>query len=343
MQKVQRENDEREEFLFQQKKLAEAQAKAQAEDEDAKWKKSKLEYLRYSDQSERGCITPRMRFFRKAYQAEFEILMDKRAKRRAQRVNRISASNLKPTDVTVEVTEAQPSTSVTNEVDVEAERVQPSASVLQSVAVQTMEAQPLTPVTNVVEVEAARVQPSTSVTNEVEVEAARVQPSTSVTNDPISEVANTRIPMSNNAIVEATNAQPSLPSPKDVSVESGQHYSPMSVDVSLESGRHYSPMSVDVSMESAENVLLSPSISSMSGVSSLRVGHVKSSRNRIPQPYTIRSRARSPAEGDGFMPDQDKEMAMLEEAAKNVPVFNLPANFSSTKNVGHSLTSNFFN
>jgi len=43
------------------------------------------------------------------------------------------------------------------------------------------------------------------------------------------------------------------------------------------------------------------------------------------------------------MPDQDKEIAMLEEAAKNVPVFNLPANFSFTKNVGHSLTSNFFN
>ena len=196
--------------------------------------------------------------------------------------------------------------------DVEAARVRPSAPVLQSVAVQTMEAWPLT-----------------SVTDEVEVEAARVQPSTSVPNDPISEVANTQIPMSvsNNAIVEATNAQPSLPSPKDVSVESG---------------RHYSPMSVDVSLESAENVLLSPSISSTSGASSLRVGHVKSSRNRIPQPYTIRSRARSPAEGDGFIPDWDKEMAMLEEAAKNVPDFNLPANFSFTENVGHSSTSNFF-
>ena len=195
--------------------------------------------------------------------------------------------------------------------DVEAARVRPSAPVLQSVAVQTMEAWPLT-----------------SVTDEVEVEAARVQPSTSVPNDPISEVANTQIPMSvsNNAIVEATNAQPSLPSPKDVSVESG---------------RHYSPMSVDVSLESAENVLLSPSIPSTSGASSLRVGHAKSSRNRIPQPYTIRSRARSPAEGDGLMPDRDKEMAMLEEAAKNVPDFNLPANFSFTKNVGHSTTNNF--
>ena len=48
------------------------------------------------------------------------------------------------------------------------------------------------------------------------------------------------------------------------------------------------------------------------------------SRNNIPAPYAIHSRARSPAEGDGFMPDRDKEMAMLEEAAKNVPVFNLP-------------------
>ena len=149
-------------------------------------------------------------------------------------------------------------------------------------------------------------------------------------NDPISEVVNIQIPMSasNNAIVEATNAQPLLPSPKDVSVESG---------------RHYSPMSVDVSMESAETVLLSPSISSTSSASFLRVGHVKSSRNCIPQPYTICSRARSPAEGDGFMSDRDKEMAMLEEAAKNVPDFNLPENFSFTKNVGHSSTSNFFN
>ena len=338
MQKLQREHDERQEFLLQQKKIADAQAK----DEDAKREKSKLEYSRFSNQSERGCITPRMCFFQKVYQAEFKRLMDKSAERRAQRVNRTSASNLVPTDVTVEVTEAQPSTSMTNEVDVEAARVQPSASVLQSVAVQTMEDQPSASVLQSVAIQTMEDQPLASVTNVVEVEAARVQPSTSVTNDLISEVANTRIPMSNNAIVEATNAQPSLPSPKDVSVESGRHYSPMSVDVSVESGRHYSPMSVDESMESAETVLLSPSISSTSGASSLRVGHVKSSRNRIPQPYTIRSRARSPAEGDGFMSDQDKEIAMLEEAAKNVPDFNLPENFSFTKNVSHSSTSNFF-
>ena len=89
--------------------------------------------------------------------------------------------------------------------------------------------------------------------------------------------------------------------------------------------------------------IISPSICSTSGASSLRVSNVKSSRNHIPQPYTIRSSARSPAEGDGFMPDRDKEMAMLEEAAKNVPVFNLAANSSFTKNVGHSSTSNFFN
>jgi len=151
-----------------------------------------------------------------------------------------------------------------------------------------------------------------------------------VPNDLISEVANIQIPMSvsNNAIMEATNAQPLLPSPKDISVESGQHYS---------------PMSMDVSMKSAENILLLPSISSTSGASSLCVGHVKSSQNHIPQPYTICSRARSPAEDNGFMPDQDKEMAMLEETTKNVPNFNLPENFSFTKNVGHSSTSNLFN
>jgi len=39
---------------------------------------------------------------------------------------------------------------------------------------------------------------------------------------------------------------------------------------------------------------------------------------------------------------RDKEIAMLEETAKNVPAFNLPANFSFTENVGHSTTSNFF-
>ena len=369
-EKVNRENNEWEEFL-RQKKILKAQAKAQAKaDHDKlaaehnKLKAFEQEYLEkllgkpisfwskpnlpspdlppnFLSSQDGSSLTQddlldwngggkklqqmlEMRVFSKKYQAEFKRL-NRRAKRRAQRVNRISASNSVPTDMTVEVTEVQPSTSMT---DVEAARVRPSAPVLQSVAVQTMEARPLT-----------------SVTNEVEVEAARIQPSTSVPNDPISEIANIQIPMSmsNDAIVEATNAQPSLPSPEDVSVESGRHYSPMSVDVSLESGRHYSPMSVDVSMESTENVLLSPSISSTSGASSLRVGHVKSSRNRTPRPYTICSRARSPAEGDRFIPDRDKEMAMLEEAAKNVPDFNLPANFSFTENVGHSSTSNFFN
>jgi len=247
------------------------------------------------------------------------------AKRKTQRVK---ASSSVP-----KATEAQPSTSTTDE---EAARVQPStpAPILKSVAIQTMEAQ---------------------------VEAARVQPST---NDAISEVTNTQVPVSvsNNTIAEEMNAQPSPSSPKDASMESGRHTSPMSVDVSVESGRRTSPMSVDVSMESAENVLLSPSTSmgapppriqndcfsvasgplSTSGASSLRVGHVKSSRNHTPRPYTIRSSARSLAEGDGFTSDRDKEMAMLEEAAKNVPLFNLPANFSFAENVGHSTTSNFF-
>jgi len=240
------------------------------------------------------------------------------------------------------------------------QRVKASSSVLKAT-----EAQPSAPkIRSVasVAVQTTQTQPSTSVTDEVNVEAARVQPSTSVPNDVISEVAHTQIPVSvsNNTIVEEMNAQPSPPPSKDASMESGRHTSPMSVDVSVESGRHTSPMSVDVSMESAENVLLSPSTSmgappliqndcfsvasgplSTSGASSLRVGHVKS-RNHIPRPYTIRSSARSLAEGDGFMSDRDKEMAMLEEAAKNVPLFNLPANFSFTKNVGHSTTSNFF-
>jgi len=241
------------------------------------------------------------------------------------------------------------------------QRVKASSSVLKAT-----EAQPSAPkIRSVasVAVQTTQTQPSTSVTNEVNVEAARVQPSTSVPNDAISEVTNTQVPVSvsNNAIVEATNAQPSPPTLKDVSIESGRHTSPMSVDVSMESGRHTSPMSVDVSMESVENVLLSPSMSmgappppiqndcfpvvsgplSTSGASSLRVGHMKSSRNHIPRPYTVRSRARSPTKGDGFMLGRDKEIAMLEETAKNVPVFNLPANFSFTENVGHYATSNF--
>jgi len=287
-EKVNRENDERKDFLWQ-KKILEAQAKVYAEADHDELEALKQEHLKeFLDKPDSPDLSD---------SPDLPSLL----------LYSQDSSLLNQDDL----------------LDVEAARVQLSAPVFQSVAVQTMEA----------------------VTNEVEVEALRVQPSISVPNDPISEVANIQIPMSvsNNAIVEATNAQPLLPSSKDVSVESGRHYSPMSVDVFVESGRHYSPMSVDVSMESAETVLLSPSISLTSGASSLCVGHVKSSRNRIPQPYTIRSRARFPAEGDSFMSDQDKEMAMLEEATKNVPDFNLPANFSFTKNVSHSLTSNFFN
>jgi len=270
----------------------------------------------------------RMLFFQKTYQAEFDRLMIKEAKKKGKGKRKAKTPPSVPEDMSVEATEAQPSTSTANEVDIGAVRVQPPTRILKNAAVQAVEAQPSIPLTN-----------------EVEVEAARVQPSTSVPNDAISEVVNIQIPMSasNNAIVEATNAQPSSPSPNNVSMESGWHTS---------------PMSVDVSMESAENALLSPSKSmgvptppiqndcfsvasgpsSTSGTSSLRVGHVKSSRSH--RPYTIRSRTRSSTEGDDFMLDRDKEIAMLEEAAKNVPVFNLPANFSFTENVGHSTTSN---
>jgi len=41
------------------------------------------------------------------------------------------------------------------------------------------------------------------------------------------------------------------------------------------------------------------------------------------------------------MLDRDQERAMLEEAAKNAPAFNLPANFGFTDKVGHLTTSNF--
>jgi len=196
--------------------------------------------------------------------------------------------------------------------------------------------------------EVANVQSSTLVT-----EAVEAQPSISVPNDVISEAAETQpsVSMPHHATAEVTNTRPPPSSPEDVSMESVR---------SDESDGRGSPMSVDVSMESAGNVLLSPSISkgvppppiqndcfsvasgplSMPGASSLRVGHMKSSRNHIPRP-AIRSRAKSPAEGNGLMLDRDEERAMLEEAAKNVPAFNLPANFSFTKNVGPFTTGNF--
>jgi len=282
-------------------------------------------------------------FSQNAYQTEFDRLKAKDAKRKEQR----QAQRFRPPpsvseDESVEATEAEPSTSTSNEVDVEAARVQPSAPILQSVAIQTVEAQPSTSVTNEVEVEAVRVQPSTSVPNDT---TSVPNDAVSVPNDATSEVVNTQIPVSvsDNVIVEATNAQPSTP--KDVSVESGRHYSPMDVDVSGESGRHYSPMDVDVSMESAENVLLSPVppptvAAGPLPTSSLRAGRVRS-RNNI-APYAVRSGARSPAEGDGSMSDRDREMAMLEEAAKNVPVLNLPTNLNFTENVGYSSASDFF-
>lgn len=68
-------------------------------------------------------------------------------------------------------------------------------------------------------------------------------------------------------------------------------------------------------------------------VSSLRVGRAK--RSHIARP-TARPRAKFSAafedDGDDAMADQEKEM--LEEAAKQAPVFNIPAGFTFANNVG---------
>ena len=188
------------------------------------------------------------------------------------------------------------------------------------------------------------VQSSTSMHENVVVQGANVQASTPVTD----------------AVVGAANAQLPPSSPEDVSTRSVRFLSPSRRDVSVESVNVQSSSSllVDVSAQSVEDVTLSsisggapphtqndcfnvaPGPMSSCGQSSLRVGYVKSSRKHIPPP-TARSKAKSPAEDDGFMLDRDQERAMLEEAAKNAPVFNLPANLSFTRNVSHFTTKNF--
>jgi hypothetical protein len=78
-----------------------------------------------------------------------------------------------------------------------------------------------------------------------------------------------------------------------------------------------------------------------SGGSSLRVGRQKTSRNHIQRPAARLSKSRFSAvydeegEGDDVMEDNDrvKERHMLEEAAKNVPIFKIPDGFSFAKDV----------
>ena len=78
-----------------------------------------------------------------------------------------------------------------------------------------------------------------------------------------------------------------------------------------------------------------------SGGSSLRVGRQKTSRNHIQRPTARLSKSRFSAvydeegEGDDVMEGNDrvKERQMLEEAAKNVPIFKIPDGFSFAKDV----------
>ncbi|KDR81385.1 hypothetical protein GALMADRAFT_206917 [Galerina marginata CBS 339.88] len=75
--------------------------------------------------------------------------------------------------------------------------------------------------------------------------------------------------------------------------------------------------------------------SSTSG-SSLRVGRAKTSRNHIQRPSKTRFSAVYEEEPDDIMDDNEnrqKERQMLEEAAKKVPVFTIPPDFSFAKDV----------
>jgi len=91
----------------------------------------------------------------------------------------------------------------------------------------------------------------------------------------------------------------------------------------------------------------SGAITPSSGGSSLRVGRQKTSRNHIQRPAARLSKSRFSAvydeegEGDDLIEDNDrvKERQMLEEAAKNVPIFKIPDGFSFAKDV--SLLSAF--
>jgi len=73
----------------------------------------------------------RVLFSQAAYQTEFNQLKAKDTKKKEQRqAQRFRPPSSVLEDESVEVTEAEPSTSTSNEVNIEAARVQPSAPVL---------------------------------------------------------------------------------------------------------------------------------------------------------------------------------------------------------------------
>ncbi|CAA7267989.1 unnamed protein product [Cyclocybe aegerita] len=74
-----------------------------------------------------------------------------------------------------------------------------------------------------------------------------------------------------------------------------------------------------------------PPLSTSTSGSSLRVGRTKTSRNHIQRPSRARFSAVYEEEPDDIMDEEDdrrKERQILEEAAKKVPVFQIPADFS---------------
>ncbi|KAJ3491965.1 hypothetical protein NLJ89_g11284 [Agrocybe chaxingu] len=79
-----------------------------------------------------------------------------------------------------------------------------------------------------------------------------------------------------------------------------------------------------------------PPLSTSTSGSSLRVGRTKTSRNHIQRPSRARFSAVYEEEPDDIMDEEDdrrKERQMLEEAAKKVPVFQIPADFSFAKDM----------
>lgn len=83
--------------------------------------------------------------------------------------------------------------------------------------------------------------------------------------------------------------------------------------------------------------------SAPSSGSSLRVGRQKTSRNHIQRPAKSRFSAVYEDEGEDATEDDEKarNRHMLEEAAKKVPIFNIPSGFSFAMDVSRSPSSIF--
>ncbi|KAH9483835.1 hypothetical protein JR316_0003313 [Psilocybe cubensis] len=106
-------------------------------------------------------------------------------------------------------------------------------------------------------------------------------------------------------------------------------------DESIPRARHPSPspsVPVNVPPVPKDSDWFSTAATSGNSGSSLRVGRAKTSRNHIQRPSKTRFSAVYDEEADdGNDDDNQKDRQMLEEAAKKVPVFDIPAGFSFIK------------